>query len=400
MADHERLLAALDRRVTRRDLLRWAGRGSLSLGAMAFLAACGVQGQRRRGPRLEPLPPKAGELQMANWPLYIDKAKGRPVTAQTFEERFDVDMTYEEVIDDNEAFFGTIREPLAQGEPTGWDLIVVTDWLVAKMVRLGYLEQLHHEELPTATANLADRFRDPGYDPGNRHSFPWAAGITGIGYDVSLTGRELTRVDDLFDPEWAGRVGLFTEMRDTFGLLLLSQDVVPEEATVDDVQRAQQKLLDNRDKIRGFYGNEYADQLATGSLAVSMAWSGDVFALQQDNPNLRFAVPDEGAMRWTDNMVIPAGAEHPTDAHLFMDFVYDPRIAANITEWVWYESPVEGVQAVIQEDAQEDRSLRALARSELVFPSPEVEENLYRYKSLDEEEEQAWNELFQEVTQG
>jgi spermidine/putrescine transport system substrate-binding protein len=372
------------------------------LGVMGFLAACGVQGQRRAEPEKRALPPKSGELVMANWPLYIDKKAGKSPTVQSFGEETDVDLEYKVVINDNEEFFGTIREPLSQGQSSGWDIIVVTDWMIAKMARLGYLEQLHHEELPNFEAHAGEKFRDPFYDPDNRHSIPWAAGITGIGYDIEATGRELTSVQDLFDPAFAGQVGMFTEMRDTFGLVMLSQGVEPSSATVEDAEQAQQTLLDNRDNFRGFYGNDYYDQLATGNLTVSMAWSGDVFALALDNPNLRFVVPEEGGMKWTDNMAIPAGAEHPTDAHLFMNFVYDPRIAANITEWVWYESPVAEVEQIIQEDVADGGPgyLKQLADSDLVFPTPEMESQLHGYKVLDEEEEGIWNDLFQEVVQG
>jgi spermidine/putrescine transport system substrate-binding protein len=402
MNEIDRFFGPFDRQVSRRELLRRMGRGSMYAGAMAFLAACGVQGQRREQQELTRLPPKAGELLMANWPLYIDKKGGTSPTVTSFEEEFDVAMQYKVVINDNEEFFGTIREPLSQGQPTGWDIIVVTDWMVAKMARLGYLEQLHHEELPNFEAHAGDKFKDTFFDPGNRHSIPWAAGITGIGYDIEATGRELTSVQDFFDPAFAGRVGMFTEMRDTFGLVFLSQGVEPSQATMADVEKAQQTLLENRDNFRGFYGNDYYDQLATGNLAVSMAWSGDVFALALDNPNLRFVVPEEGAMKWTDNMCIPAEAEHPTDAHLFMNYVYDPRIATNITEWVWYESPVAEVEEMVQADVADGGPgyLKQLAESELVFPTEETEAQLHGYKSLDEEEEQVWNDLFQEVVQG
>jgi spermidine/putrescine transport system substrate-binding protein len=402
VSDIDRLFGGSNSTVTRRELLRRMGRGSMYLGVMGFLAACGVQGQRRAGPEKRALPPKAGELTMANWPLYIDKKAGQSPTVHSFEEEHDVDMEYKVAINDNEEFFGTIREPLSQGQSSGWDIIVVTDWVVARMIRLGYLEPLHHEDLPNFEANAAEKFKDPLSDPGNAHSVPWAAGITGIGYDIEATGRELTSVQDLFDPAFAGRVGMFTEMRDTFGLVLLSQGVEPSQATVEDVEKAQQLLLENRDNFRGFYGNDYYDQLATGNLPISMAWSGDVFALALDNPNLRFVVPEEGAMKWTDNMVIPAGAEHPTDAHLFMNYVYDPRIAANITEWVWYESPVAQVEEIVQEDVAGGGPgyLKQLAESELVFPTEEMEAQLHATKILDEEEEQAWNDLFQEVVQG
>jgi spermidine/putrescine transport system substrate-binding protein len=401
VTDLDGLFGGLQTPLSRRELLRRAGRGSIYLGTLALLAACGVEAQRGQGGGLRPLPPETGELIMANWPLYIDKKGPISPTIEAFEDQFDVEMAYNVVINDNEEFFGTIREPLSQGQSTGYDIIVVTDWMIGKMVNLGYLERLHLDRLPNFQANALDKFKDPWYDPANAHSVPWAAGITGIGYDISLTGRELTSVNDLFDEAFAGRVGLFAEMRDTFGLILALQGIEEPDASVADVETARDFLLQHRDKIRGFYGNDYADQLATGSLAVSMAWSGDVFALQLDNPNLRFVVPQEGGMEWTDNMAIPAGAENPTDAHNFMNFVYDPRIAANICEWVWYESPVE-VQSIVQEDAADGRPkyLVELANSTLVFPTPETNEQTIPYKRLEPEEEEVWNNLFQEVTQG
>lgn len=409
----ERLFAGWGDRLSRRELLRRAGRGSMYVGIGAFLAACGVGGQDEEevaepeegAP--EGLPPLSGELAIANWPLYIDRAGGPSPTIVSFREEFGIDTEYKTVINDNEEFFGTIREPLAQGQPTGWDVIVVTDWLIAKMIRLGFLEQVDHSALPNFEANAGEKFRDPGYDPGNVHSIPWAAGMTGIGYDVSLTGRDLTSVEDLFDPAFAGKVGMFKEMQDTWGLILLSLGVEPTNATIADLEKAQQKLIKQREDgiVRGYYGNDYADQLATGSLWVSMAWSGDVFALQLDNPNLRFILPEEGAMRWTDNMAIPKGAEHPTDAHEFMNFVYRPRIATNITEWVWYESPVAVVQEMVLQDAEEasgeDRELLLeLGNSPLVFPTAETNAQTHPYKVLEEEEEQIWRELFQEASQG
>jgi spermidine/putrescine transport system substrate-binding protein len=404
VSEHDGLFDPMNLPVSRRELLRRAGRGSMYLGVMAFLAACGVQGERRPQQRLEKLPPQAGELDMANWPLYIDKKGGRSPTLVSFREETGIDIRYKTVINDNEEFFGTIREPLAQGQATGWDIIVITDWLVAKMIRLGYLETLHHDLLPNFEEHAAEKFKDPEFDPGNEHSIPWAAGITGIGYDISVTGRELTSVEDLFDPAFEGQVGMFTEMRDTFGLILLSMGVEPINATTEDVEKAQQKLLQQRDAgiVRGYYGNDYADQLATGNVAVSMAWSGDIFALQLDNPDLRFVIPEEGAMRWTDNMVIPAEAAHPTDAHEFMNYVYDPRIAANITEWVWYESPVAEVQSIVQDDVADGGPgyLKKLAESDLVFPTEETVAQTHPYRVLDEEEEATWNELFQQVVQG
>lgn len=383
------------------------GRGSTYAGVMALLAACGVRGtQDRPSPTAaspSPLPEKAGVVNVANWPLYIDLEDGESATLDAFEKRTDIEVTYREDINDNDEFFGTdIRQQLSSGQPTGWDIITMTDWMIAKLIRLGWLQPLHLEMLPDAVGNLDDKFQDPYFDPGRQYSFPWAAGVTGIGYNKKLTGREIRSINDLFDPEFAGRVGMFAEMRDTLNFALLLDGVVPDQATMDDVGRAIERLEKQRDDgiVRGYYGNDYTDQLAGGNLAVCMAWSGDVNFLALDVPELEFVVPEEGGNRWSDNMAIPILAEHPTDAHEWINFVYDVDVATGITEWVWYESPVDGVRELIREHAEDDRSLRAVSESDLVWPSEEVLANTYGYKNLSEEEEQAWHDLFDPIIQG
>ena len=409
-AEIRRLAASTPMRrghITRRDLLRRMGIGVGAMSVSAFLAACGVEGtsENGNGPAEEEGPSyagqdPAGELDFANWPLYIDRAKGKRPTIEDFQKATGITVNYKEVIDDNESFFGTIREPLANGQSVDWDLIVVTDWLIAKMIRLGYLEQLDHEMLKQFEANAGAVYKDPSYDPGNTHSVPWQSGITGIGYNPKLTKREITSFEDLFDPAFEGKVGMFTEMRDTMNLTLLGLGVDPQNATVEDAERAAQKLTEQRDAgiVRDYYGNNYADAFAREDLWATMAWSGDVFQLQFDNPDLQFVVPEEGGILWVDNMAIPKGAAHPVDAHMFMDYVYDPEVAAQITAWVNYICPVPAAQEILQE--AKDKYTQTVANSPLVFPTPEMEERLHHYKDLDEEEEEAWNELFGAVIQG
>jgi spermidine/putrescine transport system substrate-binding protein len=377
---------------------------------MSLLAACGVRGAADRpsptAASPSPLPEKAGVLNVANWPLYIDLEDGESATLDTFKDQSGIDITYREDINDNDEFFGTdLRQQLSADQPTGWDIIVVTDWMVAKLIRLGWLEPLHQSVLPAVTENLDEKFRDPPYDPGNAHSYPWAAGITGIGYNIELTGREIRSINDLFDPEFRGQVGMFSEMRDTIDFMFYLDGVVPEEATMADVERAIERLEKQKADgiVRAYYGNEYTDQLAAGNLALTMAWSGDIFALRQDDPNLRFVIPEEGGNRWTDNMCIPLHAEHPTDAHEWMDFVYGPEIAAGITEWVWYESPVndEVIRDIIRRHAGEfdDPSLRQLAKDTTVWPDEATLSRLHGSKNLTEEEERAWHDLFDPLIQ-
>jgi spermidine/putrescine transport system substrate-binding protein len=403
----EKMLASAPRRsITRRDLLRRMGVGAGAASMTAWLAACGIQGESGGAGASGGGAPEnelatseiQGELDIANWPLYIDRAKGRRPTLDDFERATDIDVTYKEVIQDNNEFFGTINEPLSNGDPIEYDIIVMTDWMIANMIRLGYLEELDHSRLPNFEQYAGTIYKDPIFDPGNRHSVPWQSGVTGIGYNPKLTGREITSVNDLFDPEFQGNVGMFSEMRDTMNLTLLSLGVATAEATREDAEAAQKKLLEQRDAgiVRQYYGNEYADALARGDLALTMAWSGDVFQLQFDDPDLQFVVPDEGGMLWVDNMAVPQGAPHPIDAMEFMNFVYDPKIAAQIVGWVNYICPVPEAQEILRRKP----GYKSIANSPLVFPTAEMESRLHHYTELNEEEEAYWNDLFNQVVQG
>ncbi|MDQ3492248.1 MAG: spermidine/putrescine ABC transporter substrate-binding protein [Chloroflexota bacterium] len=360
-------------------------------------------------PSPAPAASPAGQLSFANWPLYIDidEETGGYPTLEQFQEQAGIDVTYAEDINANEEFFGRLQPDLAAGNPTGYDLIVMTDWMIERMARLGYLEELDHSLLPNFEANAEDLFRDPWYDPGNRYSIPWQSGIVGIAYNPTLTGRPITTFDDLLDPEFAGRVGMFSEMRDTMSMALLSLGVEPVNATIEDVERARDKLLGpaQQGQFRAFYGNDYYDALAAGDLAITIAWSGDISQMKlYDNADVEFIVPESGGLLWVDSAAIPKAAEHPVDAHLLLDYFYDLDNAAPLTEYVGYFSPVRGVPDRVREDAQAARDedddewadqLEVIA--DTAFPDEEQLENVFEYKRLTEEEERTWNELFTEV---
>jgi spermidine/putrescine-binding protein len=392
-----------ERRVSRRDLLKGAGAGAGALGLSAFLAACGVSGTSGTGssPRPStpsPLPPKAGELAVANWPLYIDDQ-----TVKQFKKATGIDTTYKEDINDNDEFFSTDVSPqLSAGEPTGWDVIVMTDWMIEKLIRLGYIQPLHPEAIPNAVNNLDQKFRDPWFDPGNAYSYPWAVGITGIGVNTKYAPREITSIEDLFDPAFDDHIGMFSEMRDSMNFALLSLGYDPVNATEAQIDQAFTKLEEQKDAgiVRGYYGNDYFGPLNRGDLWLTMAWSGDVNYLKADNPDLEFIVPQEGGNRWSDNMCIPQLVEHPTDAHEWINYVYDVDHATQICEWVWYESPVAGVREQVAEDAKKDKSLEAVSESDLVWPTEEILAQLYQYKVLTEEEERAWHDRWDPIIQG
>jgi len=397
----------------RREFLRRAGTGAGALGLGALLIACG---QDDAPPSFSDEP--AGILNFANWPLYIDKEKvadGRFVrpSLAAFTDRTGIQVNYREVIPDADLFFREIEPYLAAREPTGWDIVVITNGItLTKMKSLGYLVELPADRRPNFDAHAGSFVRDPAYDVGNRFSMAWQSGVTGIAYDPEVTGRPISSLGDLFSEEFAGLVGMFGDIVDMPNLAMLAGGVAPEDSTEDDWHRAAALLVQQRDSgvLAGYYSSNYIPAIKRGDVAITMAWSGDIFAakLGKDLPEqIEFVVPDQGALLWTDAMVIPKGAAHLSDAITYMDSVYDPKVAAQIAQYVNYITPVPQAQPEIvkmaesADDPAERERLLAVAGSPLVFLTDGMAANLHEYRELvTDEEAVAWEATFRTVFEG
>ena len=271
-------------------------------------------------------------------------------------------VDYIEDVNDNDEWFGKNRAALSQGQSIDRDITVLTDWMAGRMVRLGYLEKLDKSAIPNMS-NLVDTLASPSFDPNREYTLPWQSGMTGIGFDPGRAG-EVTSIEQLLeDPKLKGKVTFLTEMPDTMGLLLQLDGADPGDFTDAEWNAAIARLQQAVDsgQIRQFTGNDYSGLLAKGDIWACTAWSGDMVQLQLDNPNLQFAIPESGGMIWTDNMMIPTGGDVLT-ASTFMNFVYDPEIAAQIEAYVNYICPVKGAK---EEAAKLDPEL---ADNQLIFP--------------------------------
>lgn len=399
--------------ISRRELLRRAGVGAGALGLGVLFVACG---QEEPAPAFTDEP--SGILNFANWPLYIDKVKqadGQFVhpSLDGFTEETGIQVNYREVITDADDFFQQVEPYLAAGRPTGWDIAVITNGLtLTKLKNFDYLVELAQDLRPNFDAHAGSFVKDPAYDPGNRYTMAWQSGVTGIAYDPELTGRPITSLGDLFSEEFAGRVGMFGDIVDMPNLALLAVGVSPEDSTEDDWRRAAELLVEQRDTgvLDSYYSTNYIPALKRGDVAITMAWSGDIFAgkLGKDLPEqIEFVVPDEGALLWTDSMVIPKGATHLSDAITYMDHVYDPEVAAQIAQHVNFITPVPEAQPEIvkmaesMDDPEERERLLQVAESPLVFLTDEMAANLHAYRELATDEEAvAWESTFRTVFEG
>lgn len=355
-------------RMTRDQLLRRGAAGVTLLSLPALLAACGGGGDGGEA---------TGELEdvlnFSNWELYIDtpdtrKAAGLtgPTTLEQFETEKGIKVNYFEDVISNSEFFAKVQGRLRQGQGIGRDIIVSTDndRFLSTYLDNGWAQKLDKSLIPNIE-NLVDAQASPPFDPDREYTLPWFSGMDGIAWNEDVTGPVTTVKQLLEDPALKGKVGVWNSMGDTLGLVMLENGDDPSNVTDETFDKALAVIQKAQDagQIRDFYGNDYAQPLAKGDLAASMAWSGDIFGLGE--PKLKWVVPDAGGIIWTDNMLIPTGGSVPT-ASTYMNFVYDPTIAAELALGAGYISSVKGVPeeaAKVDPDAVDNT---------LVFPTDEM----------------------------
>ena len=398
-------------RISRRAAMRGAG----LIGASAFLAACGVEGSGNdKAPQAAGFwesQTKAGVLDFANWPLYMDQEKvgGKVVypSLQDFTKETGIKVNYKEVINENDAFLGKITPSLKAGQPTGWDLMVITNGnSLDKLLRQNFLVELDQSKLPNFQKYADPAIKNPSYDRGNKYTIAWQSGLTALAYNPKLTKRPITSFNDLFDPAFKGKITMFGDVEDYPTMVMIGMGIDPVKSTEEDWKRAAEKMKELRPQIREFIDNNgEADVLSSGNAWISMAYSGDIFILNNSgSPDIKFVIPKEGAALWTDNMMIPKGAKHPLDAITYMDYVYRPDVAAKLTAYISYITPVpaakEQLQAQAAKASGEDRqTLEDLVQSPLIFPTEADLTNVKRYRALTVEEQQVWSGIFQPLVQ-
>ncbi|HSL10067.1 MAG TPA: spermidine/putrescine ABC transporter substrate-binding protein [Actinomycetota bacterium] len=407
------------RRMSRRDMIRYAGISVGSLSLASILAACGGEeppgsggntGTSAAGPTVDFTADPGDTVEFANWPLYIDKGRlptgerGYPSLYQ-FEQDTSIKVNYNEEIQDNAAFFGELLPQLQAGQDTGRDIIVITNGRqLNALVVNGWVTELDPSRRPNFDANAAAWARDPSFDPGNRFTMAWQSGLTGLAWNTDMVAQPLTKMDDLMNADLVGTnaVGLFAN-EDLPNLVMINLGIDPEVSGPEEWQEAADwvQMLKESGTVRTFYDQGYIDDFVAGNTSACMAWSGDVlyYRIWEDYP-FEFGVPDNGAVLWIDNMMIPANSANPQGAYQLMDYVYQPEIAQMITEWVLYMSPVPEVQQLIADHAEEEsggfaEDLRATAESEFLWPDDELlgKTSFGRNLTTDDEQEE-WDSIF------
>jgi spermidine/putrescine transport system substrate-binding protein len=336
-------------------------------------------------------------LIISNWPAYIDRAaKGGTNTRQDFTEQTGITVDYTDDVNDNAEFFAKVRNQMGACEPIGRDMMMLTDWMAARMISLGWIQPLEKSRIPNVEANLIDALRNKQWDDDNSFHAPWQSGLTGIAYNAAAVDEVGSFADLLTREELKGRITLLSEMRDTMGFMLKIVGADPEDFTDDEWANAIDELrkVVRADQVRAFTGNEYIQDLAAGNIVACEAWSGDVIQAQFENPDIKFVVPEEGLSLWSDNMIVPNKATHQANAEEWINYYYDPAVAAKLAAWVNYICPVKGAR---EEMEKIDPSL---VDNQLIFPDEESLANTFGFMPLDDQQQTAYEGDWSDVTGG
>jgi spermidine/putrescine transport system substrate-binding protein len=226
---------------------------------------------------------------------------------------------------------------------------------------------------------------------------PYMSGLVGLAYNKKVTGRPITKIDDMWDPAFKGKVTMFSDMQDGLGMIMLSQGNSPANPSTETVQKAVDLVKEQKDKgqIRRFTGNDYGDDLAAGNTAIAQAYSGDVVQLQADNPDLEFVVPEAGGTTFLDTMVIPYTTQNQKAAEAWINYVYDRANYAKLIAFVQYVP-------VLSDMADELNKIDPkLAANPLINPPQSTLDNLKTWPSpLTDEQTQEYNTMYAAVTGG
>ena len=381
----------------RRTLLAGLG-GVAALGVSGLLIERSDTPDRKQDPSkcfAEDLSDRQKRLIVSNWPEYIDTEDGDVTsTLQDFEKATGIQVSYTADVNDNDEFYAKVQNQLGACQSSKRDMFMLTDWMAARMIQVGWIQKLDASNVPNLHANIIDSLAKPGWDPKREYSAPWQSGLTGIAYNKSKTKEVRSFTELLTRPDLKGRVALLTEMRDTMGFCLLAKGKDPADFDDDDWADAMDLLRKARTdgQIRAFTGNEYIQDLSAGNVLACEAWSGDVAAAEDEN--LVFVTPEEGHMIWADNMLVPNLTTHQANAEKWIDYYYDPEVAAKLAAYVYYICPVKGAREAMEKINPD------LVDNQLIFPDEETLSVTVGFRALEEFEARTYDREFKDVTGG
>ncbi|HEX4787288.1 MAG TPA: spermidine/putrescine ABC transporter substrate-binding protein [Actinospica sp.] len=389
---------------SRRGLLRAGALGSLAAAGAGVLSACGVDPKYPVVPESISTGRDATDYSDAekvvnfhNWGSYIDVASDTDTsdhpTLDQFHAKYGIKVNYVEDITDNNEYYAKLDPDLSAGKDTGVDLMVFSDYMIPILRYYDYIEELDLSLIPNHKNALPEILSDP-IDPGRKFTLPWAYGYTTIAYNKNIVKQPVTSIKELFErPDLRGQVVLFSEMEDTVAFALLALGKNPQQFTDAEYTEALGYVSQARSsgQVRQFMGQDYISSFSQGNIGATMAYSGDVAQLGQDNL-VTVNLPTDGMLAWSDNMCIPNFARHKKNAELLMNWYYNPDIAALLDDYIDYIPCVNGAEKALQDLDPE------AAGSPLIVPTTKMRAGARGFMNLNVDQLNSYTTRFQQIS--
>lgn len=321
-----------------------------------------------------------GKVYVFNWGEYIDKD-----TISMFEEETGIQVIYEEY-DTNETMY-----PKIEAGASNYDVVCPSDYMIQKMIDNGMLAELNWDNLPNAQANIGVQYyeQSTAFDPDNKYSVPYCWGTVGILYNTAMVDEPVTSWSILWDEKYADSILMQDSVRDLFMVALKELGYSMNSTDEAELQAAKQLLIEQKPLVQAYVIDQVRDKMIGDEAALGVIYSGEAIYTQRENPNLAYAIPEEGTNVWIDSWCIPKNAQNKENAEKFIDFMCRPEIALMNFEFITYSTPNVAARELIEDDD--------IKHSEIAFPDLSRYDHLETFSYLGEDADTLYNELWKEV---
>lgn len=288
---------------------------------------------------------------------------------EKFEEDTGIDVIYELFQSDEEMFV-----KLSQSA-NNYDVVVPMDYMVEKMLKYDMLEEINYKNVPNAKY-IMDEYRNLDFDPEGKYSVPYFSSSFGIAYNTDLVDQPITKWADLWDPQYKGEIIMYDLPRLSMSVALQKLGYSINTTDMDQINEATRELIKQKPLVYAYLTDEARDVVVQGDAAMTVMYSGDALLMSDENPNIKYVIPEEGANRQVDSFVIPKGAKNKKNAEIFINYFTYPEISAANAEWMFgFTSPVEGVREMLSDE---------IANSNEAYPDPETLPEIEMFKDLED----------------
>lgn len=318
---------------------------------------------------------KAAEVNVYNWGEYIDES-----IFADFEKETGIKVNYT-TFSSNETMYSVLKTG-----GSDYDVIIPSDYMISRLISEGMLEKLDFSNIPNYSL-IGDAYKNLDYDPVGEYSVAYMAGTVGIIYNAAMISEDITSWDAMFDEKYAGQILMFDNSRDALAIALLDLGYSVNTTNADELNAAYDLLVQQKPLVQAYVMDQIFDKLESGEAAIGPYYAGDYLTMRENNPDLKFVVPEEGTNQFVDAMCIPKGAANKKNAELFINFMCSTDVAMKNVDYIWYTT-------ANKEAAQQYAETLDAETAAIMFPSSDVLSNSQIYVNLPQETLKLYDELW------